>query len=251
MAKATIPVQLKTKTLQRFDAYIRDAETEMERTIEGDRFLWSDSNVGRAKAVGSSKVIAEFWTGSNPIKAPNGLIHDWIGAEFIPGVTVEDVLALIQDYDNHTNVYKPEVVASKLIKRQGNSFQLYLRLRKQKIITVILDTDHNAEYRCINRMRWVCRSYTTRVAEVEEAGSPQERVMPPDTGHGFLWRLNSYWRFQQRESGVCVECRAISLTRDVPFGMGWLIEPIIQKLPKESLINTLEATRRALQMGKK
>ena len=75
--------------------------------------------------------------------------------------------------------------------------------------------------------------------------------MPPDTGHGFLWRLNSYWRFQQREGGVCVECRAISLTRDVPFGMGWLIEPIIQKLPKESLINTLEATRRALQIGKK
>jgi hypothetical protein len=97
----------------------------------------------------------------------------------------------------------------------------------------------------------VCRSYTTRVAEVEEAGSPQERVMPPDTGHGFLWRLNSYWRFQQGESGVCVECRAISLTRDVPFGMGWLIEPIIQRLPKESLINTLVATRRALQIGQK
>ena len=137
---------------------------------------------------GSGQVIAEFWTGNNPIKAPNGLIHDWIGAEFIPEVTVEDVLALIQDYDNHTNVYKPEVVASKLLKRQGNIFQLYLRLRKQKIITVILDTDHNAEYRCIDRIRWVCRSYTTRVAEVEDAGSPQERVMPPDTGHGFLWR---------------------------------------------------------------
>lgn len=45
---------------------------------------------------------------------------------------------------------------------------------------------------------------------------------------------------------MVVECRAISLTRDVPFGLGWAIEPIIQKLPKESLINTLEATRRAL-----
>jgi hypothetical protein len=251
MAKASIPVQLKTKTLQRFDAYIRDAEAEMERTLEGDRFLWSDSNVERAKAVGSGQVVAEFWTGNSPIKVPNGLIHDWIGAELIPAVPVEDVLALIQDYDNHTNVYKPEVVASKLIKRQGNDFQLYLRLRKQKIITVILDTDHNAEYRCIDRTRWVCRSHTTRVAEVEDAGSPQEKVMPPDTGHGFLWRLNSYWRFQQGESGVCVECRAISLTRDVPFGMGWLIEPIIEKLPKESLINTLAATRRAVQICSK
>jgi hypothetical protein len=33
----------------------------------------------------------------------------------------------------------------------------------------------------------------------------------------------------------------------VPFGLGWIMEPIIQKLPKESLVNTLEATRRALQ----
>lgn len=52
--------------------------------------------------------------------------------------------------------------------------------------------------------------------------------------------------FQEREGGVCVECRAISLTRDVPLGLGWIIEPIIQKLPQESLINTLEDTRQAL-----
>jgi hypothetical protein len=82
---------------------------------------------------------------------------------------------------------------------------------------------------------------------VENAGTSKEKVLPPDTGYGFLWRLYSYWRFEERDGGVYVECRAISLTRDVPFGLGWVIEPIIQKLPKESLIATLEATRRALQ----
>jgi hypothetical protein len=101
-------------------------------------------------------------------------------------------------------------------------------------------------YRSLDRLRWVCRSYTTRISEVEHAGSPEERVLPPDTGYGFLWRLYSYWRFQEREGGAYVECRAISLTRDLPLGLGWIIEPIIQKLPKESLIHTLEATRRAL-----
>jgi hypothetical protein len=85
---------------------------------------------------------------------------------------------------------------------------------------------------------------------VENAGTANERVLPADTGYGFLWRLYSYWRIQERDSGVYVECRAISLTRDVPFGLGWVIEPIIQKLPKESLINTLEATRRALTAPK-
>jgi hypothetical protein len=121
-----------------------------------------------------------------------------------------------------------------------------MRLLKKKIITVVLDTDHDVHYRSLDPSRSLCRSYTTRIAEVEDAGTPKEKVLPPDTGYGFLWRLYSYWRFQEREGGVSVECRAISLTRDVPLGLGWMIEPIIQKLPKESLIHTLEATRQAL-----
>jgi hypothetical protein len=92
----------------------------------------------------------------------------------------------------------------------------------------------------------VCWSRTTRIAEVQNAGKPNEKVLPPDTGYGFLWRLNSYWRFQERDGGVNLECRAISLSRDVPLGLGWIIEPIIQRLPKESLIHTLECTRQAL-----
>jgi hypothetical protein len=139
------------------------------------------------------------------------------------------------------------VIASKLISRRENDFQIYLRLLKKKILTVVLDTDHDVQYRELERKRWTCRSYTTRIAEVENAGSPKESVLPPDTGYGFLWRLYSYWRFQERDGGVYVECRAISLTRDVPFGLGWVIEPIIQKLPRESLINTLVATRTALR----
>jgi alkylation response protein AidB-like acyl-CoA dehydrogenase len=76
-----------------------------------------------------------------------------------------------------------------------------------------------------------------------------QRVLAPDTGHGFLWRLYSYWRFEERGNDVLMECRAISLTRDVPRGLGWMLEPIIQNFPRESLVNTLEATRRALPAG--
>jgi hypothetical protein len=120
---------------------------------------------------------------------------------------------------------------------------------KKKVITVVLDTEHEVHYRALEQTRWICQSYTTRIAEVQDAGSPNEKLLAPDTGHGFLWRLHSYWRFEQRPEGAYIECRAVSLTRDVPFGMGWIIEPIIQKLPKESLIQTLEATRCALHAG--
>lgn len=241
------PVQLDPQTLAAFDAYIHNVETEMEKTLHGTKpFLWSELTPERSQQVSRGQVIAQFWSGRGPVKVPHGLIHDWIAAAFIPEATINEVLAVIQDYDNHKNVYKPEVIDSKLISREGDNFQIYLRLLKKKIITVVLDTDHQVHYRPLDRTRWICRSYTSRTAEVENAGSRNERVLQPDTGYGFLWRLCSYWRFEERGAGVVVECRAISLTRDVPFGLGWAIEPIIQKLPKESLIKTLEDTRQAL-----
>jgi len=247
MAQTAKPVQLRPRTLEEFDAYIRHAEGEMEQTSDGSRsFLWSEWTPERAQEVSGGQVVAQFWSGRGPVKVPNGLIHDWIAAAFIPESTIQEIFGVIQDYDNHKNIYKPEVMDSKLLSRDDNDFQIYLRLLKKKIITVVLDTDHEVQYRPVDRARWVCCSYTTRIAEVENAGSREERVLQPDTGYGFLWRLYSYWRFEERETGVVVECRAISLTRDVPFGLGWAIEPIIQKLPKESLVNTLEATRQAL-----
>ncbi len=248
MARTASKVQLNRQTVKSFEAYIRDAEAEMSKTLRGaGAFLWSDRNAEIAREVGEGEVIAQFWSGQRPVKVPNGLIHDWIGAAWAPGTTLKATLALIQNYDNHTNIYKPEVIASKLISRRGNNFKIYLRLLKKKILTVVLDTDHDVHYQSINRKRWICRSYTTRIAEVENAGTANEAVLPPDTGFGFLWRLYSYWRFEEREGGVYLECRAISLSRDVPLGLGWVIEPIIQKLPKESLIHTLECTRQALR----
>ena len=241
-------VELDRKTLEAFVAYIHNAETEMEKSLHGSgSFLWSQRLPDRAQVVDQGQVVAQFWSGEGPIKAPKGLIHDWIAAAFVPDSNIQGIFAVIQDYDNHKNTYKPEVIDSKLISRDGNDFQVYLRLLKKKVITVVLDTDHEVHYHAVDKTRWVCRSYTTRIAEVENAGSPDERVLEADIGYGYLWRLYSYWRFEERNDGVVLECRAVSLTRDVPFGLGWAIEPIIKKLPKESLINTLEASHQAVR----
>ncbi len=247
MSQTANIVQLKPRTLQAFEAYIHDAEAAMEPSLRGERpFLWADTSSPIMQQIGKGDIVAEFWSGEGAIELPNGLIHDWIGAVFIPRATVEVALALVQDYDNHKNIYKPEVLDSKLISRDGDDFKIFLRLLKKKIITVVLDTDHDVHYSSMDSKRWLCRSYTTRIAEVEDPGTAKERVLAPDTGYGFLWRLYSYWRFQEKDDGVYVECRAISLTRDIPLGLGWIIEPIIRKLPRESLINTLRATRHAL-----
>ena len=243
-------VQLKPRTLQAFQEYIREAEAAMEPSLHGrGAFLWSDTDSAIAQQVRHGEIAAQLWSGEASVKVTNGLIHDWIAAAFVPNTTVTATLALIQDYDNHKNVYKPDVMDSKLISRDGNDFKIFLRLLKKKIITVVLDTDHDVHYSSVDPTHWCLRSYTTRIAEVEDAGTEKEKVLEPDTGYGFLWRLYSYWRLQERDGGVYVECRAISLTRDIPVGLGWVIEPIIRKLPKESLINTLKATRDALTVG--
>ena len=247
MPRSVAKTQLDPKTLKSFEKYVREAEAAMEQTLPDEhRFLWSDGERDRAQQVRKGKVVAQAWASNGPARVPGGLIHDWVGAAFTSGTTVEATLALVQDYDHHQDIYQPEVQISKLMRHRGNDFEVYMRLLKKKILTVVLDTDHDVRYGCIAPTRCFCRSYTTRIAEVDNAGTSKEEVFPADTGYGFLWRLYSYWRFQERDGGVYIECRAISLSRDVPFGLGWIVEPIIQKLPRESLIRTLDCTRQAL-----
>ena len=181
MSQTATPIQLKPETLQTFSAYIGDAETAMNSALNGHlAFLWCDANEQRSQQVRDGKIIAEFWMGKGPVKVPDGLIHDWIGAAFIAGTSIKHVLARVQDYDNHKNIYKPEVIASKLISHSGNDFQIYLRLLKKKVMTVVLDTDHDVHYRDLDQKRWTCDSRTTRIAEVDDAGTPKEKVHAPD-----------------------------------------------------------------------
>jgi len=250
MTQTASVVELKQESLAAFQSYIDQAESEIEATLDASKpFLWTDADPSRFRRLQKGEVLAQLWSEDSPVHVPSALIHDWIGAVFIPGATVRRTLARVQDYDNHKNIYQPEVMDSRLISHHGNDFGIFLRLLKRKIITVVLDTYHDVHYQRVSDDQWYCRSYTTRVAEVDDPGTAKEKIYPPDTGYGFMWRLYSYWRFAGEKDGVVVECRAISLTRDIPFGLGFILEPIIKTLPRESLVNTLMATRKALQIS--
>jgi hypothetical protein len=229
---------LKPQTSEAFDRYIRQTE---QRLDERKTFLWADESPDRARRIKAGEIVVEP-TGAKPeIAVPHGLIHDWVGAVFLPGVSLERTLALVRDYDRHKEYYKPEVVDSRVLSHDGNDYRIYLRLLKKQILTVVLDTEHEVHYTQVDSKRWRSNSRTTKISELDNG-----RPLAPGTGHGFLWRLNTYWRFEERDGGTWVECQAVSLTRDIPTGLGWLIDPIIRKLPKESLANTLKETRAAL-----
>lgn len=235
--------ELKPQTSEAFDRYIRQTEQRLESR---KAFLWADESAARARRVKAGEVVVEP-AGPNPeIEVPDGLIHDWVGAAFLPGVKLEQTMALVRDYEHHQQYYRPEVVASRILAHNDDNYRIYLRLLKKQVITVVLDTEHEVHYTRVDATRWRSNSRTLKIQEVDNPGKRDERALPPGTGHGFLWRLNSYWRFEERDGGTWVECEAISLTRDIPTGLGWIIEPIIRKLPRESLANTLKETRSAL-----
>jgi hypothetical protein len=232
--------ELKPQTVAAFDRYIQQAEQRMDGRKS---FLWADEAAARARQVRQGEMVVEPASGTPETPVIGGLVHDWVGAVFIPGATLEKTLAAGQDYNHHKDIYRPEVMDSRILAHTGNDFRVYLRLLKKKVITVVLDTEHEAHYEPVDRTRWRSRSRSTKIAEVKNAGKPNERELPPGTGDGYLWRLYSYWRYEERDGGTWVECEAISLTRDLPTGLGWLIEPIIRSLPRESLASTLRETR--------
>lgn len=248
-------VELKQNTVEAFDRYLQLSETRMdEESRSGTPFLWVDRlPEGRREAAyaqlrqGRTAIERlETLDGGKAIAVPNGLIHHWIGTVFIPGATLAQTLALLEDYDHHQDYYKPDVMRSMILQRSGDDFLVSLRFHKKKVLTSILDTEHEIHYFPIDATHAASRSRTTRIAEVQNAGESDERLKPVGNDSGYLWRMNTYWHFEQKDGGTYVECQSISLTRDIPTGLGWLIGPYVESVPRESLTFTLGATRSTL-----
>ncbi len=238
--------RLDPATLAAFERYVERADARIEAQVtRGDGFLVATTPKIRA-SLRAGEILTQAKAGRGELHVTAGLIHDWAGAVFLPGVTIGAVLNLLQDYEHHPQIYRPEVVRAQLLSHEGNDFRVRLRLVKVKGVTVVLDTEHTIHYERRDENRWWSRSRATRISEIESPGTPQERALPPGTGRGFVWALRTWWTFQQLDGGVYVECEALSLSRDIPKGLAWLIEPIIRNFPRESLENTLKATRAAM-----
>lgn len=243
--------ELQPRTVAAFDRYVHATEQRMD----GDgAFLWVDGLADARKRttlgeLGRGELVIERVAtrdGAERINVPDGLIHHWLGLVFVPGATVDQALALLQDYDRHAEIYRPTVARSKLLARDGDVFRAYLRFVMKKVITVVVNTENDARFTRLGPGRAESRIYSTRIAEVEEADTPGEREKPVGRDGGYLWRLYTYWRFLARDGGTYVQCESISLTRGIPIGFGWLIGPFVTSIPRESLAFTLETTRAVL-----
>ena len=250
------PAKLKDAARAAFDRYMKLTEARNTDELKrGTDLLWIDGlpMEQRAEAysalqhgeVRMQKLVQE--ENGKPIHCPSGLIHHWVGVVFIPHAKLDDVLGMLEDYDHHSVYFAPDVERSKIESRNGEHFRVFLRFRRHKVITVVLNTEHEIDYFRDSPERAHSRSSAVRIAEVENAGKSDEREKPPGEDGGYLWRMETWWRMDERDGGVYVQSEVVSLTRDIPAMLKWLIGPFVTSIPKETLTATLNATRKAVE----
>jgi hypothetical protein len=246
--------ELKPETVAAFDRYIRATEARMDEDLREGRFLVVDRLPSEQRKEADASLqqgqvyVQEMDSleDGHAIYIPSGMVHDWAGVIFIPGATIPRVLAVLRDYDNHKNIYKPDVRRSQLLQHSGNKFEVYLQLYKKTIVTVVVNVNCDVEYTQLDSTHSMSRSYSTRIAEVQNAGEPDERELPVGRDHGYLWRLDSYWRMEEKDGGVYLQNESVALSRSVPWIFAWLVNPLIRSIPRALLSELLQETRKAV-----
>jgi hypothetical protein len=240
-------VELTKATADSFDNYIAATEARLAPRFHGEHFLGPEDSTEWREQLKRGMVIVQPTQASGMVAIKGGLIQDWGGAVFIPNCSLHGALSIVQDYEHHKEIYKPEIADAKIRSRAGDDFQVYMRIVKAKLmLSDVLNTEHEIRFTTVDAHRVYSRAYSRRIAEVSDAGKPGEHELAVGQDRGFLWRIYGYWFFEESDGGVYVTCQSITLTRDLPFALGKILGPILRELPAESVRNSLEQTKKAI-----
>ena len=251
--------ELKPATLAAFEHYVQLTEARMAAEVAGTSpMLWIDRQPAddrsrfRADLGAGHVVVAKLETrdGRDEISVPDGLVHHWVGTVLLPGVSLDRVMAFVRDYPGYPAAFGPMIRSARVMAQSGNHFDVQMRTETHKVVTVVIDADYAIDFQALGASRVWTKSVARHVMEVESAGSPRERARPADEGNGYLWRLNNYCAFETRPEGTYEQCESISLSRALPFGIGWMVAPFVTSVPREALEFTLGHVRSALVGGR-
>ena len=239
--------ELKEQTQAAWDTYIHSARSRAEARAKESPFLRMNDLPETRLRVRAGETSVWRQNDGHPAKVPHGLIHDWMGAVFIPRATIADVLAVTRDYARYPEIYKPAVIDANAQRSDGNddTFSMLL-MQKVLFVTAAIKGEYETRYVQVNAKQWYSISQSTRLQAIEKFGQPDMRVLPPDQGPGYIWRLFTITKFEESDGGVYIELEAFGLSRDVPVMFRWLVDPIVEHLPRNSVRATLEETRNAV-----
>jgi hypothetical protein len=196
-------------------------------------------------------IIEQLTTGAGT-ELPGALLHDWRGTAFIAGGKAADFERLMKDFNAYPKVYTPQVLTARILEHDGDHFQTTMRVRQKHVLTVVMDTAYDItfgrpDFGRFAAQRGYSTSRSTQIEEIDSPGTPHERALGPGEEHGFLWRMNTYWSYAERDGGLYIQIESVSLSRSIPTGLRWLIGPFVESVPRESLEFTLRATSDALR----
>ena len=240
-------LELQQDTLQAWQDYMRQATVTADQHVHATKpFLRTAENRDRLARVRKGEIVVWPAADNNPRRVPSGLIHHWLAAAFIPNAHMDDVIAVLRNYSRYKDIYKPGVLDAKLLKREGDGDRFSMLVRNGTFFTrTALDGEYDTTYCQVDDKRWYSVSSTVSLREVENYGQPGERKLPPDRGHGYIWRAAGFSRFDERDGGVYLEDEVIILSRDVPSAIRWMAMPVIRRVARETLATSLGSTRTA------
>jgi len=242
--------KLKDETKEGWSRYTQVTERRLERELSNPSPLLV-SDFERLKK--GELLIRELTKpdSDETIEVKSATIHHWYGATFVPTINIDSLFSWVQEYDRYSERFKKEIEQSQLRSRTGDTFNIRLGLTKTKLgKTVHYDTEHTVVYRRNGVGRASSRSVSTKIIQLKKYGTPNVQRLPEGDDEGFLWRLNSYWRFTEREGGVIVECESVGLRRSLGSFLSFLdffsfgkISAIAADVARESMEQTLTALR--------
>ena len=240
--------ELQAGTVKAWEEYVRGTDSRIQTRADSARpFLWIDESGERRAQVQRGEVIVAPVVGHGTKSVQDGLIHDWIGAVFIPNATVVNLYRVLHDYNRYKDIYKPVVIDSKTLgcTDKNQEFAMVWR-RRVLFVNAAVEGQYLSRDIAFDARRGYNVADTTKVEEIEDYGHANQRLLPPDTGRGFIWRLHSIARYEETEGGVYLELEVIALTRDIPASLAWLVDPVVNHLSVNSLMTTLRQTRQAV-----
>jgi hypothetical protein len=233
-----------------FHAYAEEVESRLARQHHSaGTFLATTAFASASETVrlrGGEPVIEQL-TPSDGAEVSGSLLHHWRGTAFVPGAKAADFERVMQDFKSYPQHFSPQVLRATLIAQSGDQMQASMRVRQQHVVPVVLDTTYAITYGRLDLQHGYSISRSTQIAEIYAAGTHAERALDADEEHGFLWRLNSYWSYEEKDGGLYLQIEAVSLTRSIPHGLGWAIRPYIESIPRDSLEFTLRSACNALR----
>jgi hypothetical protein len=247
-AKSLPAAELKQETLRAWDKYMQALEVERQNRITGNSpFLSVDESPDLRLRLERNEVVV---TNHDPRKVPQGMIHHWLGAVFIPNRTLDQAMGVLTNYEGYSEVYKQLLKSCSVLERDGDDIQLRaMAVQKVMSVTAAVSTDNQIHILRLDSKRAYITSHAIRIQEIADYGQADEHAFPEDRRPGYVWRAVVHERLEERDGGVCVELETVALSRGIPFEFRWLIKPLTDELPRKMIVEMLEDTRAALANG--